>query len=319
MAKMALRLQLAALALASLSALLSFAQASTNPLSDARDFVASGRLAKAESTLHDYLADHPESADAHFLMGYVLFRRQKPAESLAEFTAGAKFRRPAAPEFEIIASDYVQLEDFSDADKWFTEVVTERPKDDHAWYLLGRTKYKEGRHEEAVASFEHALALHPKYVEAEDNLGLALRELNKQDQAREAFQQAIAWQGDKLVNPQPLLNLGTLLIEQQQPEKALPLLEKAVALAPENPTIHEQLGVAYAAQNDLPRAQSELQAAVKLAPDTSALHFKLGEIYRKQKMHELAQQEFAICAKLNSTHSSRTTPNPFQPVPDKPQ
>jgi len=319
MAKMTLRLQLAALAFASSGALLAFGQAAANPLAETREYLASGRLAKSESTLHLYLSDHPESADAHFLLGYVLFREQKAKESLAEFTEGAKFRRPAAQELETVASDYVLLDDFADADKWFTEVVAERPQDDHAWYLLGRTKYKEGRYEEAVASFEHALAQHPKYVEAEDNLGLASRELNKLDQAGDAFQKAIEWQGDRPVNPQPFLNLGTLLIVQEQAAKAVPLLEKAAALAPENPTIHEQLGAAYTALNNLPKAQSELQAAVKLAPDTSALHFKLGEIYRKQKMRDLAQQEFAICAKLNSTHSSHDTPNPFQPVPDKPQ
>jgi Tfp pilus assembly protein PilF len=311
-------LPLAAIVLASSSILLAFGQAA-NPLAEAHDLITSGLLAKSESTLRAYLNDHPDSADAHFLLGYVLFRLQKATESLAEFTAGAQFRRPAAQEFETIASDYVLLNDYADADKWFSEVVTERPNDDHAWYLLGRTKYKEGRHEEAVASFEHALLLRPKYVEAEDNLGLALLELNKQDQAKDAFENAIAWQGEKPVNAQPFLNLGTLLIDQEQAARAVPLLEKALALAPGNPAIHERLGAAYVAQNDLSKAQAELQVAVKLAPDTSALHFKLAEIYRKQKLRELAQQEFDICAKLNSTHSSRTTPNPFQPVPDKPQ
>ena len=313
-----LRLQFVGLALVSLSAMQARGQGAANPLAEARDYLAAGRLAKSESTLRTYLSEHPDSADAHFLLGYTLFREKKATESLAEYTAGAKFRRPAAQDFEAIASDYVLLDDFTDADKWFTEVTVEKPQDEHAWYLLGRTKYKEGRHEEAVASFEHALALRPKYVEAEDNLGLALRELNRQDQAREAFQKAIEWQGDTPVNPQPFLNLGSMLIEEEQAAKAVPLLQKAASLAPENPAIHERLGAAYVAENDLPKAQGELQAAVKLAPDTSALHFKLGEIYRKQKMRELAQQEFAICAKLNSTHSSRDTPNPFQPHADKP-
>ena len=42
-----------------------------------------------------------------------------------------------------IASDYVMLGDYVDADKWFTEVTQERPDDANAWYLLGRTKYNE--------------------------------------------------------------------------------------------------------------------------------------------------------------------------------
>jgi Tfp pilus assembly protein PilF len=289
-----------------------------NPLAEARDLLSAGKLADSESALRVYLSGHPNSAEAHFLMGYVLFREQKATESLAEFTAGAKVRRPTAEELETVASDYVLLEDFSDADKWFSEVVAERPMNDRVWYLLGRTKYKEGRHEEAVSSFDRALALHPKYIEAEDNLGLALLELNKQEQAKVAFETAIHWQGNTPVNAQPYLNLGILLNQQGDPMQATALLEQAAKIAPDNPTIHEQLGATYLSQNDLPKAQNELSIAVKLAPDASPLHYKLGEIYSKQKMRELAQREFEICARLNSTHSSRSTPNPFQPRPDKP-
>jgi len=296
-----------------------FGQSPADPLAEARELLTAGRLSKSEASIRSYLKDHPDSADAHFLLGFVLFREQKATESLAEFTAGAKVRRPKASELETVASDYVLLGDFADADKWFTEVTAETPNDSHAWYLLGRTKYNEGRYDEAVSSFEKALSLRPKYVEAENNLGLSLRELNKLDQAQAAFQAAIDWQGTEPADAQPYLNLGGLLADQGDLDQAIPLLLKAVTLSPDNPKTHEQLGAAYAAQNDLPKAQSELERAVALAPDTSALHFKLGEIYRKQKMRDLAQHEFAICAKLNSTHSSSTTPNPFQPLPAEPK
>jgi Flp pilus assembly protein TadD len=288
-------------------------------LLEARELIASGQLSKSEAYLQSYVSEHPSSADAHFLLGFVLFRNHKAKESLAEFTAGAKIRRPSAVELETVASDYVLLGDFVDADKWFTEVSVENPKDFHLWYLLGRTKYNEGRYEEAVASFEHALALRPRDVEAENNRGLALRELNKLEQARDAFQNAIDWQGEAPVDPQPMLNLGTLFTEQGKFEKAVPLLLQAARLSPENPSVHEQLGAAYSAQNDLQKAQGELERAVALAPDTSALHYKLGELFRKQKRRDLAQKEFDICAKLNSTHSSGNTPNPFQPAATGPK
>ena len=97
MAKIALPIFL--LAIAASCGSLALAQDAANPLAEARELLASGRLAKSESTLRLYLSDHPDSADAHFLLGYVLFRDQKATESLAEFTAGAKFRRPAAQEF----------------------------------------------------------------------------------------------------------------------------------------------------------------------------------------------------------------------------
>lgn len=284
----------------------------TDPVASERALVAQGLLAKAENALKSYVHDNPKSAEGHFLLGYVFFREQKAKESLAEFTAGAAVRRPKADELKTVASDYVLLRDFEDADKWFSEVAAETPTDWDAWYLLGRTQFNEGNYEKAVASFQRTLVLRPKYVEAENNLGLCWREVNKLDEARTAFQTAIDWQGDTPSDAQPYLNLGTLLADRGDLDKAILSLAHAAALSPTNPKVHEQLGSAYEAQNNFPKAQSELERAVALAPGTSALHFKLAQIYRKQGLGDLARKEFDICAKLNSTHSSPATPNPFQ-------
>ncbi len=287
-------------------------QPAPDALATPRLLITEGKLPQAEAALDQFLKEHAASADAHFLLGYVLFREQKPVDSLAEFTAGARTRRPKADELMTVASDYVLLHDFADADKWFTEVTVEEPSNADAWYALGRTKYNENGFSEAVTSFERALALRPRYVEAENNLGLCWRELNSMEKARAAFETAIDWQGAAPTDAQPFLNLGALLADQGDLEKSIPYLEKAVSLSPDNPRIHEELGQVYEAQKNLPKAQAELERAVALAPNTSALHFKLGQIYRREGLRGQAQQEFDLCEKLNSTHSSTGTPNPIK-------
>lgn len=294
-------------------------QEPADPLADPRAMLSNGKLKQADAALHNYLKEHPASAEAHFLLGYVLFREQNAVDSLAEFTTGARTRRPRADELKAVASDYVLLRDYADADKWFTEVTAEEPNDANAWYLLGRTKYNENGFADAVSSFERALILRPKYIEAENNLGLSWRELNEIEKARAAFQSAIDWQGDTPTDPQPFLNLGTLLVDQSDFDRSIPYLLKAAALSPENPKIHEELGQVYDAQKKLSEAQTELERAVALAPDTSGLHFKLGQIYRREGLRDRAQHEFELCEKLNSTHSSSSTPNSSIPDPPAPR
>jgi Flp pilus assembly protein TadD len=315
---MTARPRLSAIFLAVLCTQLASAQAvpnspATDPLTEPRRLAVSGQLKEAESNLRSYLTNHPASADAHFYLGYVLFREHKPTESLAEFTEGAKTRRPNPAELQTVASDYVMLEDYEDADKWFTAISKETPNDATIWYLLGRTKYNEGRIEEAASCFSRALSLRQKYVEAENNLGLAMHELNKPEDAKAAYQHAIEWQGTAPYDAQPFLNLGSLLVEGGDYDAAVASLKQAAALSPENPSIHEQLGAAYDALNRAPEAQTELERAVALAPDISGLHFKLAGIYKKLGMKDRARQELELCAKLNSTHSSRKTPNPAIP------
>jgi tetratricopeptide (TPR) repeat protein len=310
---------IAVLAVPLLWAVASGAQHPADPLAAERAALANGNLTDASDGLRAYLKAHPDSADAHFLLGYALFREKKALESLAEFTAGARTRRPKADELMTVASDYVMLGDFADADKWFTEVTVEAPNNPDAWYLLGRTKYNENAFAVAQSSFERALALRPKYIEAENNLGLVLRELNEQAKAKEAFQTAIAWQGDGAKDPQPFLNLGSMLADERNFTEAMPYLEKARTLAPGNPKVHEEMAQVYEAQKNLPQAQAELEQAVALSPETSGLHFKLGQIYRREGNRERAQQEFDLCEKLNSTHSSSATPNLPKPPPSPKQ
>ena len=286
------------------------AQTSPDLLSQARSLLDAGEIAQSESILRRHLAANPESADAHFLLGYALFREQKAKESLEEFTAGAKYRRPKADELKVVAADYVMLGDYSDADKWFTEVTAELPNDADAWYLLGRTRYNENKFTPAIDAFERALTLRPKFVEAENNIGLAWKELNDSEKARSAFQRAIDWQGDSPGDPQPFLNLGAFLAGSNENDQAIALLKKALSIAPKNPSAHEELGKIYLAMNRLTDAQAELEQAIALSPDTSALHYKLGQILRKEGLADRAQQEFAICERLNGAHSSSKTPNP---------
>jgi Flp pilus assembly protein TadD len=313
------RYGLTACALLLLSPRAAIGQSLAEPLQPAGSLLATGNFPQAETALRRYLKDNPSSAKAHYLLGDVLFHEKRAVESLGEFTAGSKYQPPGADELRTIASDYVLLGDFSDADKWFTKVTVEAPDDPEAWYLLGRTKYNENRFTEAAVSFEHVLALRPKDVQAEDNLGLSQQGLGHTDQAKTAYQTAIGWQGDAPSDAQPFLNLGILLTDQGEPAAAIQQLTKAAALAPRNPRIHEELGRALQAGGDIEAAQAQLEISVSLAPNAAALHFKLGQVFRHRGLNDRAQQEFAICAKLNGAHSSTEVPNPFTPArPAKP-
>ena len=291
----------------------STASALDPPLKNSAGLIEQGNYPAAAEILRGYVHDHPDSADAHYLLGYALYRTNKPADSLAEYTAAAHLRKPAANDIAAVAMDYVLLHDESDADKWLTMAIKWEPQNATYWYFLGRTKYNENRFEEAILAFEECLRIHPRDVRAEYNLGLSYVGLGRTDEAESAYRAAIAWQqGIEREDPQPYLDLGSLLVEKNQLTHALELLKKAVAIDPQNPKIHEALGRAYETQGNFSAAEDELKTAVSLSPGISALHFELGRIYKRENKQELAKSEFAQSATLNSSHStdSQPTPNP---------
>ncbi|HEX4810852.1 MAG TPA: tetratricopeptide repeat protein, partial [Bryobacteraceae bacterium] len=255
-------------------------------------YVRLGQLAAAERTAREYLHGHSNSASGHFLLGSILFLQKKARESLAEYTEGAKYSAPGVRDLKIVASDYVVLSDFADADKWFTKVVVSTPHDAQAWYDLGRTKYNENRFDEAVNCFKRALQLDPTNVKAADNLGLSLGALGHNEEAIEAYKRAIALQEhDSAKNSGPYLDFGSLLVENNQMEQALPLLAEALALSPEDYRVHRELGKAYLHLNELDKARVELQKAIELAPREAPLHFMLAQVYRKQGLMDQEKLE----------------------------
>jgi Flp pilus assembly protein TadD len=104
---------------------------------------------------------------------------------------------------------------------------------------------------------------------------------------------------------QPMLNLAIVLIHHGRSEEALPLLKKAVTIAPRDPKIREQLGHLYLQEGKLVEAQQEFEAAVALSPDSSAFHFLLGQVYRRQGLDVKAKTEFSRASELNGSHSTQ--------------
>ena len=278
----------------------------TTPLQQAQALADSGQFPQAEALTRTYLHTHDNSASAHYLLAFCLFREDKPVPSLSEYTRAAALQAPTAAQLRIVALDYVLANDYVDADKWMSKVVAWAPQDGESWYDLGRIQYTENRFADAIASFEHALTLMPHSVKAENNLGLAYEGLDRTSDALAAYRQALAWQANAPhPNAQPFLNLGTLLLDQNQPALALHALEQAAAITPDDAKLCMVLGKAYTRTGNLPRAQAAFAHAVALSPKTAAYHFLLGQAYRKTGQDALAKAQFAQAAALDGSHSSK--------------
>jgi tetratricopeptide (TPR) repeat protein len=276
-----------------------------DPLREARALTASGDLVNAERVARGYLETHRSSADAHYLLGYLLFRQKSAKASLAEYTEGAKYRTPSAADFETIAGDYVLFHDYSDAARWFAKAVELDPGNFQARYFLARAYYNENRFEEAVGAFEECLKLDPKSVKARDNLGLSFEGLGRTGEAEAAYRAAISSQsGTAERDPGPYINLGSLLITSGKPEEAARVLEEAVKLDNGSPVAHRELGKAYGYLNQLDKAQQQLEQAVALAPGTPIPHYLLAQVYRKRGLMDKAQAESDRYRTLVATHSS---------------
>jgi tetratricopeptide (TPR) repeat protein/serine/threonine protein kinase len=119
-------------------------------------------------------------------------------------------------------------------------------------------------------------------------MALALVSVNERSAAERLLR---SWQesypGDFWLNH----DLGMLLLHQQ-PEEAVRYLTAALALRPDSPPVHNNLGVALKAKGDGEGAIREFRAALRIEPNLAMAHFNLGNALFAQKDLEGAIGEF---------------------------
>jgi tetratricopeptide (TPR) repeat protein len=98
--------------------------------------------------------------------------------------------------------------------------------------------------------------------------------------------------------------LGSLLVDNDRPEEALPYLLDAARTSPEDYRVHRQLGKAYTHLNQLEKARNELEQAVQLAPQNAPVHFMLSQVYRRQGLMDKAKIESERYTALAGTRNS---------------
>jgi tetratricopeptide (TPR) repeat protein len=117
---------------------------------------------------------------------------------------------------------------------------------------------------QAVESYREALLLAPDWIDAHINLGVALYQLGRIDEARDQF--AAAVQLDPLSGISRY-NLGCVLEEQGHIEEAIEHLRRAARAMPGHADVHFNLALAYEKRGERDLARAEWVAYLRHAPN----------------------------------------------------
>jgi tetratricopeptide (TPR) repeat protein len=283
-------------------------------LFQAKCLVNLGQFAAADMTLKEYIAGHPRSEDAGYLLAYAYFREDKPRESLQQFTAAAQLKTPTADDLKIVALDYVLLNDYRDAGHYLEEALKMDPENVEVRYHLGRVRYQQNQFDEAIAAFQDVLKRDPGNVKAQDNLGLSLEAENQLDRAIAEYRKAIALDEASTVHSkQPYLNLGALLSKANKSEEASVLLLKAAEIDPKSSKIRYELGKAYFDLNRFDDSRKEEEEAVRLDAKNAAAHYLLGRVYQRTGKSDLAAQQFKLTDEMMRSPGENSGSSPMPP------
>jgi tetratricopeptide (TPR) repeat protein len=142
----------------------------------------------------------------------------------------------------------------------------------------------------AAAAYRNAERLAPETPLWSYALGETARLLGRPEEAIAAYQRTLSTNGD--VVP-ALVRLAELQLAAGDLATATPLLERALALAPEDAAVHAAVGQAALSRQDFAAAARAFENALALAPEANRLHYPLALAYRGLQDSERARRHFA--------------------------
>ncbi len=241
---------------AGLLACAALALAQKPDLEAAWKLIAQGHRDQAVALLRNLLQTDPRNAGAHLLLGSILMEAGDRPDSLAQLQEAVRLLPKSAEAHNALGEAYNTFADPSAA----------RPE------------------------FERAVEIDPKHAQAQANLGDVLVQLHQPQLAAPHLDQAIRLFGSQSDAAYSLYLRARIDADEHDEAKALPRLERAVALKPDLGAAWSDLGAVRKALSDDTGALSALRRAVALLPDDAVAQYRLGaQLLEKDAAHEAVE------------------------------
>jgi len=184
----------------------------------------------------------------------------------------------------------------ADAELIYIEVLQRQPDHFDALHLLGVVAIQTKQTVRGIELITKAIGLNAKVAAAHSNLGNALRDLRRSEDALASYDRAIALKPD---NAETYYNRGLALQDLKRPEDAALSGFSAIALKPDFADAYNNRGIAL---RDLRRPEDALASydkVIALKPDYAEAHNNRGVALRNLKRPEdaLASHDRAIALK----------------------
>ncbi len=150
---------------------------------------------------------------------------------------------------------------YQEAIETYDKAIAIQPVNVEAWINRGIGLTSLQRYQDALASYDKAIAIEPRQDKAWYNRGIALTSLQRYQDALGSYNKAIAIKPDKY---EAWINRGITLTKLQRYQDALASYDKAIALKPDQHEAYYNKACLYALQGNLKVTIENLNIAIKL-------------------------------------------------------
>ncbi|NEQ75011.1 MAG: serine protease [Okeania sp. SIO2C9] len=182
----------------------------------------------------------------------------------------------------------------------FNQAIRLNPKYAEVYIARGAAYGIQGKYEKALTDFNQAIRLNPKHAEAYNGRASVYYEQGEYEKAIADFNQAIR------LNPkhaEAYNGRASVYYEQGEYEKAIADLNQAIRLNPKHADVYNYRGIVYRKQREYEKAIADYNQAIQLNPKYPEAYNNRGIVYRKQGKYEKAIADYNQAIQLNPKYA----------------
>uniref|UniRef100_A0A8C6FNB3 Protein O-mannosyl-transferase TMTC1 n=2 Tax=Moschus moschiferus TaxID=68415 RepID=A0A8C6FNB3_MOSMO len=236
------------------------------------------RFKEAEEIYLAGIKKCPDSSDLHNNYGVFLVDTGFPEKAVAHYQQAIKLSPSHHVAMVNLGRLYRSLGDNSVAEDWYKRALQVARRTE-ILSPLGALYYNTGRYEEALQTYREAVALQPSQRELRLALAQVLAVMGQTKEAEKMTSHIVSEETGCL---ECYRLLSAIHSKQEQHDKALDAIDKALKLKPKDPKVISELfftkGNQLREQNLLDKAFESYKAAVELNPDQAQAWMNMGGI-----------------------------------------
>ena len=184
---------------------------------------------------------------------------------------------------------YLEWRDTDEASKWYERAVKTEQKAAKVYYHWAKMNYEMVHYDKALEQLEQVFEIDEMHLESRILELKLLQNTNKSDVLNT---KAKIFVQDFPDNFDGHLFLGKLFLDLKKNQISLSHYEKALALAPQNPSAQNGMGNYYFDLKNYPKAKEFYAKALSLNPNFANAMYNLGLVEWRLKNYKDAQQYF---------------------------
>ena len=279
------------------------------------------RIDRSRQTLLEAIEKGQSSGPMHNLLGHCYAVQNQLQSAVASFEQAMEMEPAEESHYldavQLLAEHQIWRVLIRIAEKGVARI----PRSDRLYRMKGLAETAMLYSEDAVRSYRRALEINPASAKANLGLAIAQRTAGSREDAAATFEKGIRKFPDHGAHYQ---EYGLMLLKAGETgddgalKRAVALLQKAVELDASLPVANYQLGRLALERDRAGEALPFLETAARLNPDQSRVHYLLARAFRRLGRGEEARSHLKTFRRMKAAEESREEPDAGPELPQTP-